>query len=422
MDRNTKINILSFVIVAGFGFAVAFHYVLGFYQGLPYPYNTFLFLPKAHFLDFFDVIRDSQGLNPYIGAKSAQYPFLIIIGYLFSLIPRNSFQIYLLLICIPFLIFNFAYFSKDHLFSGTNIFIITFLSYPFLFAMDRENFESLLFILLLVFMVFYTKKRYLASAIILSFAISMKIYPAILLVLFIPDKKYREAAICIAAAIAITIASLLCFKGGFLPNLLFLIQGANIGSNGIFTDFISIGNNMVQRGVSLLTLIKIFSIETGPLPAIIRNHFLTFYMGLAFFLGILVVLYVIFIEKEEWKRFAILIFAMLLLPPISADYKLLYIFIPLYIFINNKKPSKTEIIYLLMFCLLLIPKDYSFLPNVISDAPTYHDISISVVINIITMLLMSTIIMISSIGSYFSDLHNMTGKRVISLEITENET
>jgi hypothetical protein len=145
-------------------------------------------------------------------------------------------------------------------------------------------------------------------------------------------------------------------------------------------------------------------------------------MGLAFFLGILVVLYVIFIEKEEWKRFAILIFAMLLLPPISADYKLLYIFIPLYIFINNKKPSKTEIIYLLMFCLLLIPKDYSFLPNVISDAPTYHDISISVVINIITMLLMSTIIMISSIGSYFSDLHNMTGKRVISLEITENET
>ena len=406
MDSKEKISILSLVIVAGFVIAVVFHYIQGIYLGLSYPNNTFLFLPQDRFSDFFDVLSDAHTLNPYLGYKSAQYPFLIIIGYLFSLIPINAFPIYIFLFCISLSFFNIAFLPFDNLIDSVKyIFIITFLSYPVLFAIDRGNFESLLFILLLAFLLFYRRRQYLASALILSFAISMKIYPAILLVLFIPERKYREATICFATTIAITLASLLCFKGGLFANLNFLLHGANIGSNGIFTAFTSIGNNMVQRGVSLLTLIKIFSFETGILPAFINDHFSILYLGLAFLLGTLVVFYVIFIEKEEWKRFALLIFAMLLFPPISADYKLLYVFIPIYIFIKNNKPSKFELFYILMFCILLIPKDYWFFPNIISDSLGAHDISISVVINIITMLLMAGIIMTGGISSYVKNLH-----------------
>ena len=288
MSRNTKIYLLSFAILAGFTLGVVIHYMQGVYQELPYPNNTFLFRPRARFSDFFDVIRDAHTLTPYLEYKSAQYPLLVIIGYLFSLIPMVPYPIYLVIICTVFLFFSLANLSVGHpLASATHIFIITFLTYPFLFAIDRGNFESLLFILLLAFAALYSKKQYLASAIVLSFAISLKVYPAILLILFIPDKKYREAALSIGATVVITMVSLLCFRGGLIPNLSYLFQGANIGSNDRFTQFVSLDYNVVQRGVSLLTLIKIFHFEVAGLAGFLKDHFSLIYTGLATVLGAL---------------------------------------------------------------------------------------------------------------------------------------
>ena len=148
MDRNAKIYILSFAILAGFICAVAFHYVQGFYYGYPYPKNTFLFYPREAQFDFFDVIKDAHTLNPYFGYQSAQYPFLIIIGYLFSLIPNNPYLVYIVIISTSFLFLNIAFLMVENkVASATHILIITFLSYPFLIAIDRGNFESLLFLL-----------------------------------------------------------------------------------------------------------------------------------------------------------------------------------------------------------------------------------------------------------------------------------
>jgi len=48
-------------------------------------------------------------------------------------------------------------------------------------------------------------------------------------------------------------------------------------------------------------------------------------------LGLLsIAIYVVFIEKTFWKRAALLICALNLFPQVSGDYKLLYIFIPLF--------------------------------------------------------------------------------------------
>jgi hypothetical protein len=97
--------------------------------------------------------------------------------------------------------------------------------------------------------------------------------------------------------------------------------------------------------------------------------------------------YVIFVEKEFWKKVALLTFAMLLFPHISADYKLLYVFIPLFLFINTQKNDKFYLFYIIMFGLLLIPKDYYIFSKVISDNGS-SDISIAVVLNILIMLAM----------------------------------
>ncbi len=413
MNRNAKLLVLSFIVVAGFALAVGFHYFSGAYQNRPYPYNTFLFMPQVRFSDYYDVIWDSHTLSPYLEYKSAQYPFLIIVGYVLSLIPGCSYYLYLGFVSALFLLFSYLNLRGEHWYdNATPIFILTFLTYPFLFSADRGNFESLLFIFLLAFLFFYQRRKYLVSAIFLSLAISLKLYPAVLLVLFIPEKRFREIAVCLASTAVITFASLMCFKGGFLPNITFLLQGSNISSNSLFTQFTSISSDVVQRGVSLLTLLKIFFSGTGVVTPFIEGNFSTIYMILATFLGILVALYVIFVEKENWKRVALLVFSMLLLPPLSADYKLLYVFIPLFLFLDAKNSPKLDAIYLLMFALLLIPKDYFYLPNVVAETGI-HEISISVVINILLLIAISAMIMISGTRNWVSKLrrtnHSVSG-------------
>jgi len=405
MGKNQKIHALSLIILVVFALAVGFHYYYGVYQNRPYPYTTFLFLPHAQFNDYYAVVRDSHTLNPYLEYKSAQYPFLVILGYLFSLLPGKSYVFYLGFVSSLFLLFSILNLRGERWYTNaTPIFIIAFLTYPFLVSADSGNFESLLCIFLLAFSSFYVRKQYLASTIFLSLAISMKMYPAILLILFIPERKYREIAVCLVTTVAITFASLMCFRGGLLPNLNFLLQGSNISSNSYFTQFISIDSNMVQRGVSLLTFFKIFYFETGLLPAFIRSNFSSIYMILAAIMGILVVLYVVFVENEIWKRVTLLIFSMLLLPTISADYKLLHVFILLYLFLNTKNPQKFDVLYLLLFGLLLIPKDFYYFTAVISEAAGNYDISISVAINILTMIVISALIMTSGTRNWIANV------------------
>jgi hypothetical protein len=403
MDKRMKVSALSFIIVVGFTAAAGYHYYRGMYLGRPYPENTFLFLPSVHFSDFYDVVRDGHTLDPYLEYSSAQYPFLALLGYLFSLIPRYHYAVFAATVC------GVLFFGAVHLWvdnwhmSATHVFVIALLSYPFLIAVDRGNFELLVFILLLAFLFFFTRKRYWASALCLSLAISMKLYPAILLVLFVPERKYREMAATIASAAAVTLASLACFNGGIGPNLTFLLRGANLGSNPLFAQFTSLSSPMVQRGVSLLTFIKIVSIETGVFQGLDDGRFLSWYFVSAGLVGVLVVLYVVFVEKEAWKRTALLVFAMLLLPHISADYKLLHLYLALYLFVNCRTHSKSDAMFLLMFGLLLIPKDYGYLSHVISDAAGVNDISLAVPANIIVIVLMSLMIVSAGLAKRVQD-------------------
>jgi hypothetical protein len=114
------------------------------------------------------------------------------------------------------------------------------------------------------------------------------------------------------------------------------------------------------------------------------------------FIFVPMVLFIIYIEKVFWKSVALLTFAMLLLPNISADYKLLHILLPLFLFINSKEVGKLDYFYLLMFAMLLIPKGYFYFSRILSDARTC-DISTAVPLNISILLVTSLVIMINGL-------------------------
>ena len=400
MEKEKKLYILALLVMVGFFFAILFCYYEGIYQGQPYPYNTFLFKPADRYMDFYTNLAANSKLNPYFGENFLQYPFLGMICWVFSLIPRPyTYFLYLLIVISLSIYFIYQLLWQMPWYKKTLfIFILFFLSYPVLFSIDRGNFEFLLFVALLASLYFYIKQDYLISAICLALAIAMKIYPALFLLLFIADKKYREAILAIGIAVLLTLVSLLFFQGGLIANFLYLLSMSNINTNKYIVNYINLtAKNSVQRGVTLLTLIKIIIIELrlNPSPFMVEN-FSTIYSVLSAIIAIPLAIYTIFFEKEMWKKVALIIFAMLLLPSVSADYKLLLVYLPLVLFLNAEGEGKLDPVYTILFALLLIPITYYFLPTVVSENKI-HEISIGVVIRIVGMLVFCLVIIGSGI-------------------------
>jgi hypothetical protein len=65
-------------------------------------------------------------------------------------------------------------------------------------------------------------------------------------------------------------------------------------------------------------------------------------------------------EKEFWKKVALLVFSMLLFPHVSADYRLIHLFVPLYLFINKSNDDSHDLAYVIIFSSLLITKSYYY--------------------------------------------------------------
>jgi hypothetical protein len=269
--------------------------------------------------------------------------------------------------------------------SATYVFAVAFLSYPFLFALDRGNFELLVFVLLLGFLFFFTRGRHGWGALCLGLAIALKLYPVVFLALYAPARNWRAALVAGAVAAGATLGSLLCFEGGLWANASFLLQAANFQSNWMFREFTAFSSNMVQRGVALITFIKWITIETGFFRGMDDALFLSRYLFSSALVAAAAVIYTVFIEEQLWRRVAIS-FVMLLLPPLSADYKLLLVYLPLYLFIDCDKPTRLDPAFLAIFGLLLVPKDYSYVSSLISGKPA-HDINNAVPANIALLLL-----------------------------------
>ncbi len=79
--------------------------------------------------------------------------------------------------------------------------------------------------------------------------------------------------------------------------------------------------------------------------------------------------YTLFLEQTLWKKVFLTISLFLLFPLSSADYRLIFIFIPLFMFVNEKEVSGYDLFYALIFALLLIPKNYYFFPPLLVQLP-----------------------------------------------------
>jgi len=397
IDRENKIATSSLIILAGFALSVVYHYVEGIYKGLGYPYDTFLFKPNDRWADFIKLVNISH--NPYSVIRGwSNFPFLYRFAWLFSFGHLNLLvKVYLLLFAGFFAYICWKNVKTPHpMDTVKNVFIFAFLSYPFLFSIDRANFEIVAFACLYGYFNLYHKHSMIAS-IFLALAVALKVYPAILALLFLTDKKYKEFFLAAGLSFFLTIASYAILPGGLVAN----IKG-NFNNITAYNKSYAVFNGGLPFGNSLFGAIKfvVFWVKPGltfnPATIVFIGGALPYYYIFTGFVLLGLFAYVVFVEKSFWKKAAIFVCALNLLPTVSGDYKLLHLFIVLFLLINETEHNPWDWLYILLLSLVMIPKDYF---RLLAEP----EVSLSVLVNPLLMLLLITVI----IGTGLQEYHHV---------------
>lgn len=345
------------VVIVGFFLASYYHYFKGVIYHLPYPHNTFLFDPEYQFSDFrFVLDRWYQYLPneplPYI----SYFPFTYLIIGAFRWIAKHSSQdVALYLLFIGFIV-SFVKTSLPRL-SFLNspekslLLISTlFLSFPFIFSFDRANFELVVYIFLSFAFYYYKKDCDSKAGIFLGLATAIKLFPGVLVFIFIFQRKWKAVWATILSASFSTLAALI-----YLPESIFANIQRMLLNMKLFTNLYAIDNGGLDFGHSIFGLIKIINFQVGDIPV---ETLLTIYTPLTL-IALAGILYFIYRTKPKfWEILFLLVGVMNLFPMVSSDYKLIHLFIPFLFWLDDESQDHTQIEYWLVWGLLFVPKRY----------------------------------------------------------------
>jgi hypothetical protein len=387
MKKSTKINILATIILVGFTFGILYHYVLGFYMNKGSLYNSFLYPSNWAFCDFFDILPYIKHFKPYQEGTLwiVYFPLTYIIMLPFAFI-KNKIIAYLLYLS-GFVIYltymnrkNFSCKNLNKLQNFQNIIVITFFSYPFLYCIDKGNVDIYLFVLLGFWAYAFKREKYWLSSFLLALINAMKPFTLYFLLLYLMKKKYKEAFLSILLAGLFVLGGFLFFHDGLIHQMNILIGNVNL-----YKKAYTSGSNIFLAFCSSVFI---------PLKIILLNFSQTFFSSKTFVLiydylsyaVTIITLFFVWQEKVFWKQLTLLICNFLLLPYVTYDYKLIFLFIPLWFFVNTEKTSKFDLVYIILFALLFIPK------NIMISFPEGSRTSFSAIVNPVIMILLTVLI------------------------------
>jgi Glycosyltransferase family 87 len=374
MSPESRVEALAAIVVIGFGIAVVFHYAAANYHGLSYPWTSFCYLPGDAFSDFYDSFHRAADRNPYNtegGAEASCYPpFCFTVLYPLTLLPPFAAFALVTGVTVTFLLV-FTWRMLPTCDTWTRVlaaFALSFLTYPVLMLLDRGNLDGLLFVLMGVFVWAYQKGHYRSGVVLLAVASALKIFPALFVLVYVADRRYRQAALMCVLTALLTVIGMVCLKGG-VAQTLDNYRAAVAAS----TPEVASTDRCLQFTSTLYGLIHALSDLRDP-EACQRLYAVYQYVCA----GLLVVLagYLVWVEKSFTRRVSLLTLTMLLLPAFNYDYRLIFLYIPLALFLG-KRPGRLDPLYLAFYALLLVPKAYFMIRGWVS---------ISVVVNPLLMV------------------------------------
>jgi len=326
------------------------------------------------FMDFFNVLkyistRDPYNYDLYNPLYEKQYPPL---AYLL-LYPFTKFYNYIDNTALS------AIASPTAMISFELLFIIFFLVYGILlykikngsvtirfftglalstsgisiFSLERGNLIYLSAICVCVYLVsFNHEKSWIReiSYIFLAIAFALKCYPALFGILLLYEKRYVDAVKVVLYGLSLFLLPFIFFSGG-IDNIWQMIQ--NIQQNSI---------NYMYRDITY---------RFGFIPAAILFNLSKSQITFVHYCSsILLVLsaFTAWSHKLLWKKVMVLTCSIILFPVNSGYYCGLYLFVPIIMFLNEKRHRFIDWVYLLLMIIILNPFQY-FINGVLATVP-----------------------------------------------------
>lgn len=326
--------------------------------------NVFFLKTNNLFADFFNVQIYIADWDPYhntvngLGEKCYMpftYLILEIFNGFFNYSGANLSDCYgsstAMMSCVLFMVVQLFLFYHSMNCLGTissTLKFILLLSSVVLFSVERGNVIVLCAALICYFLAFKnSKEKWLRLFALLCLCVVsiIKIYPVLLGLYLLKDKRYKDIAICVCLSLVLAFVPFLFFKGQF-GNITQIINNLSVFSESYspYRIFPRFGlTHIFAWGMVGLNVDKSVSDIILLIPKIFV--FMAFLMSLGLF----------FYEKNSWKRMALLSLPLIMLPTNSAFYCGLY-FIPVILFfLKNNEGRSLDFAYMLLFCVFLNP-------------------------------------------------------------------
>lgn len=300
---------------------------------------TYKYSNMGDFWSLFEIMN----LNP--GEYYDNYPPLayVFLKLFYVLINRDNdvvtrcenaslvIVLYIVLFYVLFFSLINTYVKLEH--NKKNIMIIVLsLSYPvFWCGVERGNMVlySALFLMLGYFWSQSESKiKREVGLLLIACSADMKVYPAVLGLMFLADKRYKESIRLIIYGVAFFVIPLLMMNTTFSA-FYDSTFGLTLG-RGIYSKTSIVGNIVLIMGKERVII--------GWILTIVWMLWAAVY---------------VFIEKERWKCLVMIISYMTIIIPESYVYNYIFIVLPLIIFLNKKEEyKKMDYVYAILFALV----------------------------------------------------------------------
>jgi len=302
--------------------------------------DGFSYASRFRFSDFIDVFNLSMSSSPYtLGGTNYPPAFLAFLRLTHMQHWGFLFVLSILLSIAGVFVLTRWIFDKFSFGTVFSVFVVFLSSYPVLFAIDRGSTDFLILPLLILFVLLVRSHHWNSASLLLGVLCALKIYPLFFLpLLLISRRRLRSLLLCINSGIGTTlIAAVILPESNLTEIKAFVLSTVDRGN--IFTinpglsarnlsvsswpyQLASIGGERQGLGtfdslLSVLTLLLIFSILAVTFMIARRNR--SSVSGLTLTLTL----------------------AMLILFPLSNDYRLMLLFPALVLFVLDEQlPGK----------------------------------------------------------------------------------
>jgi hypothetical protein len=407
-EKRRLARLLLTIVLAGTVLGIVYHVVLHYGFGWQYPWSTYLFRPAARFSDFLTdwvTVRSYGAPAPLAPTQMDGYYYAVPQPYVLAYSPLAHLfmrglavlppiwglaleiaAMFITVVYAGFLCMRHAFTSAWAQWLAAVVLACT--AYPVVFAADRGNLDMLMFVIVFWGLMLYARGSLGWAMALIGFAAAMKYYPVILLALPVIDRRYKAAVWGAAVAVVTTLgaAGIIGFMTpGISPfGVLRYAWRTLSGVHGGYATWGFEGINYRHGiwGVIHLLWIRVFGADPS-------GKVVLLYMALAAIAGIAIFIWLYRASGRDgrgvplWRKAGILVVLMILLPPIAADYTLLYVFIPLALAFMAPGISSARKATVVLLALCLIPMDYLVIePFFKGDAyasPTIGDTKSSVI-------------------------------------------